>query len=49
MPNAGAILVGLRGTKDHWDLRRNPQITDGDEKPDAEPGVVSGVLLCSPW
>jgi uncharacterized membrane protein len=28
-----------------WVMRRNPQITDGDAKPDPEPGVVTGVLL----
>jgi uncharacterized membrane protein len=28
-----------------WVMRRNPQITDGQGKPDAEPGVVSGILL----
>jgi uncharacterized membrane protein len=26
-------------------MRRNPQITDGQSEPDAEPGVVSGLLL----
>jgi uncharacterized membrane protein len=26
-------------------MRRNPQITDGQSQPDAEPGVVSGLLL----
>ena len=26
-------------------MRRNPQITDGYDKPSAEPGVVSGLLL----
>jgi uncharacterized membrane protein len=28
-----------------WVMRRNPQITDGSGRADAEPGVVSGVLL----
>ena len=28
-----------------WVMRRNPQITDGGEPPDAEPGVVTGALL----
>jgi uncharacterized membrane protein len=28
-----------------WVMRRNPQITAGGSRPDAEPGVISGVLL----
>jgi uncharacterized membrane protein len=28
-----------------WVMRRNPQITDGGDPPNAEPGVVIGVLL----